>query len=111
MPDSNSQSLDEAIFQRSTLADLKDVITLVNDKGEQRALFQFTAPKKMGESAYFFFARKDASGKSLLSDENKTFKLVFGGDFFRSANPYSGQAPRSVEFKVSQITVKNEIVF
>lgn len=111
LPDSNSQSLDEAIFQRSTLAELKELISLMNDKGEKRSLFQFNAPKKMGDSAYLFFARKDVSGKPLISEENKTFKLIFEGDFFNSKNPYAAQVPRSVEFKVAQITVKNEIVF
>jgi hypothetical protein len=111
LPDSTSQSVDEAMFQRFTLNDLKGNVWLVNDQGVQRELFQFTPPKKTGESAYLFFARQDDSGKLLITPENKEFKLVFGNNFFVTSNPYSKLVPRTLAFKVSNLMIGSEIAF
>lgn len=111
LPDSTSQSVDEAMFQRFTLDDLKGNVWLVNDQGVKRELFQFTAPKKTGESAYLFFARQDESGKLLVTPENKEFKLVFGNNFFVPSNPYAKFVPRTLAFKVSNLMIGSEIAF
>jgi len=109
--DSSGQSVDEAIFQRSTLDELKGNIWLSNDKGEKRELFQFTAPRKPGDSAYFFFPRKDSAGNVLISVENKTFAISFGNNFFAASNPYAPFVPRSVEFTVSKLVIGDRLEF
>lgn len=109
--DSTGQGIDEAVFQRSTLEELKGNVWLSNDKGERRELFQFTAPKKAGDSAYFFFPRNDAAGHPLISAEDKSFTLSFGNNFFAGSNPYAAFVPRSAEFSVSKIIVGERVEF
>jgi hypothetical protein len=110
-PDTTSQYVDEAIFQRMSLADLKGNVWLINDKGEKREIFQFTAPKKPGESAYLFFARKADDGNPLISFTNRSFSLVFNNGFFSPSNPYASFVPRSVEFSVAKITLDERLAF
>jgi hypothetical protein len=109
--DASNQRVEEAIFQRFTLNDVKDNVYLINDKGEKRELVQFTPPKGAGDSAIFFFARKDAQGNQFLTPDNKEFKFVFKDDFLTSRNPYAGLIPRNFEFKVSKITVSENLEF
>lgn len=111
VPDSSTGSVQEAIFQRSTLEDLKNNVWLVNEAGEQRALTQFTPPKHPGDSAYFFFARNEPSAKPFIAAGDKTFKLVFNNNFFADTNPYAGYVPRSFAFNVSKIVVNDELWF
>src|SRR4029453_11494098 len=82
VPDSMSQSIEEAIFLGTTINDLKGNVFLENDKGEQRELVQITPPKGPRDSAYLFFARKDDKGDLLVTPNNKQFKLVFKDGFF-----------------------------
>ena len=110
-PDSSGQAVEEGIFQRMTLKDMKGNIWLVNEKGEQRELVQFTPPKGAGDSAVFFFARKDDNGNSFLTPESKDFKFVFKNDFLTPTNPYAGLVPRNFEFKVSKMMVSERIEF
>jgi hypothetical protein len=109
--DSTGQQTEEGIFQNLTLPDLKANVWLVTDKGEKREIYQFTPPKRSGESAYMFFARKDEQGNVLISPENKSFSLVFNNGFFSAANPYAPFVPRSVAFTVSKITIGDKIAF
>lgn len=111
LPDSSGQSIEEGIFQRMTLKDMKGNVSLVNEKGEQRELVQFTPPKGRGDSAVFFFARKDASGSSFLTPQNKELKFVFKSDFLTNKNPYAGLVPRSFEFKVSKMAMGDSVEF
>lgn len=110
-PNSSGQGVEEGIFERMTLKDMKGNVWLVNDKGQQRELVQFTPPKGRGDSAVFFFARKDESGNLFLTPENKDFKFVFKNDFLTSANPYTGLVPRNFEFKVSKLMVGENLEF
>lgn len=111
-PDSSGQVIDEGIFQSMTLKDLKGNVWLVNEKGEQRELFQFTPPKGRGDSAVFFFARKDDKGNLFLTPESKEFKLVFKNEFLTSgSNRYAGLVPRNFEFKVSKMTLGEKVEF
>lgn len=110
-PDSKSQSVEEGIFQKFTMKELKNNVWLINDKGEKRELVQFTPPKGPGDSAYFFFARKDDNGNTFLSTDNKGFKFVFSNDFFVSNNQYAGLVPRNFEFNISKMIIGEKIEF
>lgn len=110
-PNSSGQGIEEGIFERMTLKDMKGNVWLVNDKGEERELVQFTPPKGRGDSAVFFFARKDANGNAFLTSQNKDFKFVFKNDFLTSKNPYAGLVPRNFEFKVAKLMVGENIEF
>ncbi len=110
-PDSSGQSVEEGIFQRMTLKDLKGNISLVNEKGEQRQLIQFTPPKGRGDSATFFFSKKDDKGNFFLTSESKEFKLVFKNEFLSINNPYAYLVPRSFEFKVSKMMMADNVEF
>ena len=103
-PDRTGQTVQEAIFQRMTMEDLKGNAWLLNDKGERSELVQFTPPKGPGDSAYFFFARKDDKGNVLLTPDNKSFKFVFNNNFLTSSNPYGSIS--STKFRVQ--SVKND---
>lgn len=110
-PDSRGQSVEEGIFQRLTLKDFKDNVWLINDKGEKRELVQFTPPKGAGDSAYFFFARKDDKGNLFLTPGNKEFKFVFNGSFLNSSNPYAIYVPRNFEFNVAKMMMGEKVEF
>lgn len=110
-PDSSGQSIEEGIFQSMTLKDLKGNIWLANEKGEQRDLVQFTPPKGRGDSAVFFFARKDDKGNAFLTPQNKEFKVVFKNDFLTSENRYAYLVPRSFEFKVPKMIIGENVEF
>lgn len=110
-PDSSGQTVEEGIFQRMTLKDLKGNVYLLNEKGEQRELAQFTPPKGRGDSAVFFFTRNDDKGASFLTPQNKEFKFVFKSDFLTTKNPYAGLVPLNFEFKVSKMMVGENVAF
>jgi len=109
--DSSGQSIEEGIFQRMALKDLKGNVWLVNEKGEQRELIQFTPPKIRGDSAVFFFSKKDDKGNLFLTPESKDFKLVFKNEFLSVSNPYASLVPRNFEFKVSKMMMANNVEF
>jgi hypothetical protein len=110
-PDTTGQTVQDAIFQQTTMEDLKDNVWLINDKGERRELVQFTPPKGQGDSAYFFFARKDDKGNLLLTPDNKDFKFVFSNNFFTTSNRYAPLIPQNFEFKVSKLMIGDKIEF
>jgi len=65
--DSSGQYVDEGLFQRMGLEELKNNVWLVNEKGERRDLVQFNPPKTAGDMAVFYFARVDDKGVSFLT--------------------------------------------
>lgn len=109
--DSSGQFVEEGIFQTMTLKDFQGNIWLENEKGEKRELVQFTPPKGRGDSAVFFFARKDNKGDIFLTPEIKDFKLVFKNEFLETGNRYAGLVPRKFEFKVSKMMVADSLLF
>ena len=110
--DSSGQFVEEGIFQGMTMKDLKGNVWLINEKGERRELAQFTPPKGRGDSATFFFARKDDKGNLLIMPDNKEFKIEFNNEFLTSGNNrYAGLVPRHFEFKVSKMMVGEKIEF
>lgn len=102
-PNSTGQSVEEAVFQGMTPAQLKGNIWIETEKGTKRELVEFLPPKKAGDSAVFFFARKDAQGSELVTEDNKTFSVVFNNNFLVPSNRYSPLLPRRFEFKVSKL--------
>ncbi len=109
--DSSSEGVEEGIFQRMTVEDMKGNVYLENDKGEKRELVQFTPPKGRGDSAVFFFARKDDKGNPFLTSQDKEFKFAFKNDFLTNKNPYAYLVPRTFEFKVSKMMVGETLEF
>jgi hypothetical protein len=49
--------VDEGLFQKMGLEQLKNNVWLVNEKGERRDLVQFNPPKTAADMAVFYFAR------------------------------------------------------
>lgn len=109
--DSSPGVVDTAIFQDMKLEDFKGLIWLANEKGEKRELVQFTAPKRAGEPAVFFFKRNDESGAPLLTTESKMLKIVFSNDLVENKNQYSYLLPRNFEFNVSKLILDNKVAF
>ncbi|MCU1266922.1 MAG: hypothetical protein JWM21_3240 [Acidobacteria bacterium] len=60
-----------ATFKGGRLADLQRFIYIANERGEQRQLVHFVAPKAPGDEAIFFFPRLDDKGAPLVTPGNK----------------------------------------
>lgn len=102
-PNSSGQSVEDAIFQGMTLEQMKPIIWLEDEKGLKRELVQFIAPEKRGDSAVFFFPRKDAQGNLLFTDASKQVNIVFDNTFLTSSNRYAPMVPRRFEFNFSKM--------
>lgn len=107
----SGQSVEEAVFQGMTFDQMKGNVWLKNEKGVTRELAQFIAPEKRGDSAVFFFLRKDEKGAVLLSKENTALHVVFSGAFLTSTNRFAYLLPRQFDFSVSKITFGDIVVF
>lgn len=108
---SSGQGIEDGIFQGMTFKDMAGNVWLENEKGEKRELVQFTPPKGPGDTAAFFFARKDEKGNPLLGPENEELKFVFKNDFLAIGNRYAALVPRFFEFKVSKLIQGARIEF
>lgn len=102
-PNSSGQSVEEAIFQGMTMEQMKGNIWIEDEQGKKRDLVQFIAPQKRGDSAVFFFPRKDAQGQELLSAASKEVNVVFNNNFLVTSNRFSPLVPRRFEFSVSKM--------
>lgn len=111
MPNPSGQGVEEAIFQGMTLEQMNGNVSLRNDRGDTRELFQFIPPEKRGDSAVLFFPRKDDKGDVFLTKDNTEFTLVFNPSFFTSSNRFASLIPRQLEFKMSKIIVNGMVVF
>ena len=109
--DSSGQYVDEGLFQRMNLEQLKNNVWLVNEKGERRELVEFNPPKAAADMAVFYFARAGENGASFLTQENKKFEFVFNNTFLDSRNPYTPLLPRRFEFNVSKLVVGGNLLF
>lgn len=109
--DTSGQGVDEGLFQRMNLEDVKGKVWLINDKGEKREIEQFTPPKGATDAAVFFFKRADDNGAAFITPEMKTVKFVFSNEFLDSRNPDGTLVPRNFEFKVSKLLVENKVEF
>jgi len=110
-PNTTGQSVEEAIFQGMKLEHMKGNVWLTNEKGEKRELIQFTPPKQRGDSAVFFFARKDDKGVEFLTTANKELNFEFNNNFLTSSNRFARFVPRRFEFKISKMTVGENLMF
>lgn len=102
-PNSSGQSVEEAIFQGMTLDQLKGNVWLEDEKGIKRELVQFIAPEKRGDSAVFFFPRKDERGNLLFNETSKQVNVVFNNTFLTSSNRFASMVPRRFEFNYSKM--------
>lgn len=109
--DSSGLAVDDGIFQLMKLEDFKGKVWLLNDKDEKRELVQFTAPKKAGEPAVFYFKRTDEKENPLLTTESKTLKFVFSNDLLDNDNQYSYLLPKNFEFNVAKLIIDNKVAF
>lgn len=110
-PNSSGQSVEEAIFQGMTLDQMKGIIWLEDEKGVKRELIQFIAPEKRGDSAVFFFARKDEQGNMLFTDASKQVNVVFNSSFLTSSNRFGSMLPRRFEFSFSKMKLGDFLPF
>ncbi len=108
--DATKSTVDEGVFQGTTLEELKGNVSLANDAGEVRELFQFNAPKNGSDSAVLYFKRVDDSGKHLITKESKEVRLVFKNEFLSGPNRYVNLLPRSFDFKVSKMIVGDKLM-
>ena len=105
------ETAEEGIFQGMSLDQMKGNITLRNDKGGIRQLVHFIPPNKSGDSAVFFFARADENGEQLYSRGHNQVSVVFDGAFLNPSNRFAYMLPRKMDFRISRITVGENIVF
>jgi hypothetical protein len=110
-PDSSGATVEEGIFQGMTFEQLKGNVKLVNDKGEERELSQFNAPKGAQDMTVFYFKRTNDAGDPLFTPESKDLKFVFRSDFLDSKNRFAYLLPRTFEFKVSKMIFGEELLF
>ena len=95
-----------------TFDQLKGHIKLVNDKGEERELIQFNAPKNYRDQAVFYFKRLDANGNPFLTPDSKTVRFTFDSDILEPANNrFAYLLPRSLEFRISKIIIGGKVDF
>jgi len=90
-------------FRDATPDQLKTYVYLENDRGERRGVVHFIPPKTLGADAIFFFARRDASGKPLLTAEDKKLTLRFGEATITSLFTF--------EFDVHKMLLNGEVAF
>jgi hypothetical protein len=109
--EASATSIDTGIFQNMAFDYFKGKIWLLNDKDEKRELAQFTAPKKPGDPAIFYFKRTDDKGNPLLTTDSKSFKFMISNDLLDNDNQYSYLLPRSFEFSVSKLIFDNKVEF
>lgn len=102
-PNSSGQGVEEAIFEGMNVDQMKGNIWLEDEKGKKRELVQFIAPQKRGDSAVFFFARKDEKGEELIVEASKEINVVFNNNFLTPSNRFAALIPRRFEFNVSKM--------
>jgi hypothetical protein len=90
-------------FRDANTDQLKTYVYLENDRGERRAVVHFIPPPALGGDAIFFFARRDTSGKPLLTAEDKKLTLRFGEATITSLFTF--------EFDVHKMLLNGEVAF
>ena len=87
----------------ATLPAIKPYIHIINDRGEQRELVHFVAPKAPGEEAVFFFSRFDDEDRPLITANHK--KLVF------RLSENNARAITNFEIDVSKLILNGKVEF
>jgi len=90
-------------FRDATLDQLKKHVFLENDRGERREVVDFIRPQSLGADAIFVFARRDPSGRPLISADDKKLTLRFGEATVASLYTF--------EFDVRKMLLNGEIAF
>lgn len=87
--------------------ELQKYISLSNDKGESRTLYQAVFPKGKASEVLLIFKRNDDNNKPLITRDNEKFYFRIDEKAFgRSGWPF-----RRFTFEVSKILQNNEILF
>jgi len=102
---SNSPGADAvySTFKGGRLADLQRFIYLANERGEQRPLVHFVAPKAPGEEAIFFFPRLNDKGAPLLTPESKELLINLSDKQVNSVTNF--------KFDVSRLVSNGKVEF
>jgi|SRR5215813_7975059 len=90
-------------FKGGRLLDLERYVFLGNERGEQRKLVHFVAPKVPGDEATFFFPRNNEKGEPLLTAETKQLLINLSDN-----NPTSIS---NFKVAVSSLIVKGQVEF
>ena len=90
-------------FRDATTDQLKEYVFLENDRGERRPVVGFIQPAALGADAVFIFARRDGSGKPLLTVDNKKLTLRFGEATITSLFTF--------EFDVRKMVMDGQVAF
>jgi len=90
-------------FRDSTLDQLKKYVFLENDRGERRVLVDFIRPQGLGAEAVFVFARRDPSGRPLITADDKKLTLRFGEATVASLYTF--------EFDVRKMVLNGDVAF
>lgn len=101
----------QVLFSGMTTDDIKPLVKLVNDKGEERQIARFDAPQNPGDVAVFYFKRSDDKGSPLLTEDSKEVRLVFTKEFLNSKNPSADMIPANSSFKVPKMIVGGKLLF
>jgi hypothetical protein len=101
----------EALFDGMTTADLKGMVKLVNDNGQERELAEFNPPKNARDMAVFYFKRTNDGGVSLVAEDSKEVRLVFTKEFLSSKKPFAALLPANTSFKVSKMIAGGKLLF
>jgi len=102
---SNSPGADAvyATFKGGRIADLQRFVYIANERGEQRSLVHFVAPKAPGDEAIFFFPRLDDKGAPLLTPANK--------DLLINLSDKQVNSVANFKIDVSKLVMKGKIEF
>ncbi len=87
----------------ATLPALKPYVHLLNDRGQDRELIHFVAPKAPGEEAVFYFPRVDDEDRPLITARDK--KLLF------RLSDNNAKAITNFEIDVSKLILNGQIEF
>ena len=90
-------------FRDSTFDQLKKYVFLENDRGERRMLVDFIRPQGIGAEAVFVFAKRDPSGRPLLTADDKRLTLRFGEATVSSLYTF--------EFDVRKMLLNGDVAF
>lgn len=90
-------------FRDATPDQLRKYVYLENSRGERREVVDFIRPQALGADAVFVFARRDPSGKALLSPDDKKLTLRFGESTITSLFTF--------EFDVHKMLLNGEVAF
>lgn len=101
----------QVLFSGMTADDIKRLVKLVNDKGDERQIERFDAAQNPGDVAVLYFKRSDDKGSPFVTEDSKEVRLVFTKEFLNSKNPSAEMIPANTTFKISKMVVGGKLLF